>query len=55
MGYKLLCLFTILFFSACNFVSDIDSNNIARYGDEYLSKDDFITLFEGIEKDKIIL
>ena len=54
MGYKLLCLFTILFFSSCNFVSDVDSNYIARYGDEYLSKDDFITLFEGIEKDDSI-
>ncbi len=51
MGYKSLCLFTILFFSSCNFVSDIDSNNIARYGDEYLSMDDFITLFKGIDKD----
>jgi len=51
MGYKSLCLFTILFFSSCNFVSDVDSNYIARYGDEYLLKDDFITLFEGIEID----
>ena len=54
MSYKLLCLFTILFFSSCNFVSDVDSNYIARYGDEYLLKDDFITLFEGIEKDDSI-
>jgi len=51
MGYKSLCLFTIFFFSSCNFVSDVDSNYIARYGDEYLLKDDFTTLFEGIEKD----
>ena len=51
MGYKSLCLFTIFFFSSCNFVSDVDSNYIARYADEYLLKDDFITLFEGIEKD----
>tara|TARA_Y100000766_G_scaffold170363_1_gene146310 strand:+ start:561 stop:1400 length:840 start_codon:yes stop_codon:yes gene_type:complete len=51
MGYKLLCLFTILFFASCNFVSDVDSNYIARYGDEYLLKDDFINLFKGIEKD----
>ena len=54
MGYKSLCLFTILFFSSCNFVSDVDSNYIARYGDEYLLKDDFTTLFEGIEKDDSI-
>ena len=54
MSYKLLCLFTILFFSSCNFVSDVDSNYIARYGDEYLLKDDFTTLFEGIEKDDSI-
>tara|TARA_A100001234_G_scaffold150136_1_gene132182 strand:+ start:5293 stop:6132 length:840 start_codon:yes stop_codon:yes gene_type:complete len=54
MGYKSLCLFTILFFLSCNFVSDVDSNYIARYGDEYLLKDDFTTLFEGIEKDDSI-
>ena len=29
-------------------------NYIARYGDEYLLKDDFTTLFEGIEKDDSI-
>ena len=54
MGYKSICLFLILFFSSCNFVSDVDSNYIARYGDEYLLKDDFTTLFEGIEKDDSI-
>ena len=54
MGYKSLCLFTILFFLSCNFVSDVDSNYTARYGDEYLLKDDFTTLFEGIEKDDSI-
>ena len=47
MYYKLFFLLFFLFFSGCSFVSDDNTKNIARYGESFLSKDEFQSLIQG--------
>ena len=49
MYYKLFFLSVFLFFSACSFVSDDNSKNIARYEESFLTKEEFLSLIEGVE------
>ena len=49
MYYKLFFLSVFLFFSGCSFVSDDNSKNIARYGESFLSKEEFSSLIEGVK------
>ena len=49
MYYKLFFLSVFLFFSGCSFVSDDNSKNIARYEESFLTKEEFLSLVEGIE------
>jgi len=51
MKQKVLSISLIIFFFGCNMVSDDDSSNIAKYGDSYLSKEDFSFLMSGVNKD----
>ena len=51
MKQKVLSISLIIFFFGCNMVSDDDSSNIAKYGDSYLSKEDFSFLMSGVKKD----
>ena len=49
MFYKLFFLSVFLFFSSCRFVSDDNSKNIARYGESFLTKEEFLSLTEGVK------
>ena len=49
MSYKLFFLSVFLFFSSCSFVSDHNTKNIARYGESFLSKEEFLSLTEGVK------
>ena len=49
MYYKLFFLLAFLFFSSCSFVSDHNSKNIARYGESFLTKEEFSYLIKGVE------
>jgi len=49
MYYKLFFLLAFLFFSSCGFVSDHNSKNIARYGESFLTKEEFSYLIKGTE------
>ena len=49
MYYNLFFLSVFLFFSACSFVSDDNSKNIARYEESFLTKEEFSSLIEGVE------
>jgi len=49
MCYKLFFLTVFLLFSSCSFVSDDNSKNIARYGESFLSKEEFLSLIKGVE------
>ena len=49
MYYKLFFLLIILFFSNCSFVSNDNSINIARYGELFLTKEEFSSLIQGGE------
>lgn len=44
----------LIFFTSCNIISDDDSNSVAKYGDTYLSKQDFSSMMEGVGKDDSI-
>ena len=48
MNQKVLSISLIIFFFGCKMVSDDDSSNIAKYGDSYLSKEDFSFLMSGV-------
>ena len=49
MYYKLFFLLVFLFFSGCSFVSDDNTKNIARYGESFLSKEEFYLLLKGLK------
>ena len=49
MYYKLFFLLIFLFFSNCSFVSNDNSINIARYGELFLTKEEFSSLIQGSE------
>ena len=49
MYYKLFFLLIFLFFSNCSFVSNDNSINIARYGELFLTKEEFSSLIQGGE------
>ncbi len=49
MFYKLFFLSVFLFFSSCSFVSDYNTKNIARYGESFLSKEELLSLAEGVQ------
>ena len=54
MNQKFCYLSFLIFFTSCNIISDDDSNSVAKYGDTYLSKQDFSSMMEGVEKDDSI-
>ena len=47
MFYKLFFLQVFLLFFSCSFVTDDNTKNIARYGESFLSKDEFQSLIQG--------
>ena len=47
MFYKLFFLQVFLLFFSCSFVKDDNTKNIARYGESFLSKDEFQSLIQG--------
>ena len=49
MYYNLFFLLIFLFFSNCSFVSNDNSINIARYGELFLTKEEFSSLIQGGE------
>ena len=53
MNHKLFLTFLICF-SSCDFVSDKNSLNIAKYGDAYLSKEEFVKMMDGVKEDSVI-
>ena len=55
MNHKLFFLTFLVCFSGCDIVSDQDSLNIAKYGDNYLSKEEFVNLMDGVKKEDSIL
>ncbi len=55
MNKKLFFLTFLTYFFGCDIVSDQDSLNIAKYGDTYLSKKQFIKMMEGVKKQDSIL
>ena len=55
MNQKLLFLFPFLILVlSCNIVSDGDSENIAKYGDSYLTKSVFLSMMNGFTADDSI-
>ena len=54
MNQKFCYLSFLIFFTSCNIISDDDSNSVAKYGDTYLSKQDFSSMMEGVGKDDSI-
>ena len=55
MNYKLFFLTFLICFSSCEIVSDQDSLNIAKYGDTYLSKEEFVKMMVGVKKEDSVL
>ena len=55
MNQKLFFLIFLICFSGCNIVLDKDSLNIAKYGDTYLSKEEFVKMMDGVKKEDSIL
>jgi len=51
MNQKLLFITFLMFFLSCDIVSDQESRNIAKYGDTYLSKKEFLKMMEGVKKE----
>ena len=49
MFYKLFFLQVFLLFFSCSFVSDENTKNIARYGESFLSKEEFQSLIQGVK------
>ena len=49
MFYKLFFLQVFLLFFSCSFVSDDNTKNIARYGESFLSKEEFQSLIQGVK------
>ena len=47
MFYKLFFLQVFLLFFSCSFVTDDNTKKIARYGESFLSKDEFQSLIQG--------
>ena len=47
MFYKLFFLQVFLLFFSCSFVTDDNTKNIARYGESFLSKEEFQSLIQG--------
>ena len=55
MKQKLFFLTFLICFSGCDIVLDQDSLNIAKYGDTYLSKEEFVMMMDGVKKEHSIL
>ena len=55
MNHKLFFLTFLICFSSCDFVSDKDSLNIAKYGDTYLSKEEFVKMMDGVKKEDSVI
>ncbi len=55
MNQKLFFLTFLICFSGCDIVLDQDSLNIAKYGDTYLSKEEFVKMMGGVKKEDSIL
>ena len=55
MNHKLFFLIFLICFSSCDFVSDKDSLNIAKYGDTYLSKKEFVKMMDGVKKEDSVI
>ena len=49
MYYKLSFLSVFLLFFSCSFVTDDNAKNIARYGESFLSKEEFQSLIQGVK------
>ena len=49
MFYKLFFLQVFLLFFSCSFVTDDNAKNIARYGESFLSKEEFQSLIQGVK------
>ena len=49
MSYKLFFLQVFLLFFSCSFITDDNSKNIARYGESFLSKEEFQSLIQGVK------
>ena len=49
MFYKLFFLQVFLLFFSCSFVTDDNTKNIARYGESFLSKEEFQSLIQGVK------
>ena len=55
MNQKLFFLTFLICFSGCDIVLDKDSLNIAKYGDTYLSKEEFVKMLGEFKKEDSIL
>ncbi len=55
MLYRLFFLSFIILQLGCNISTDNDNKNIARYGDSYLSKEEFLSFIKGVEKEDSVL
>ena len=55
MNQKLFFLTFLICFSGCEIVLDQDSLNIAKYGDTYLSKEEFVKMLGEFKKEDSIL
>ena len=55
MNQKLFFLTFLICFSGCDIVLDQNSLNIAKYGDTYLSKEEFVKMMGGVKKEDSIL
>jgi len=56
MYFRLFLLSTLFFFiSSCSYVTDKSSQNIARYGESFLSNEDFLSQMQGFEKEDSLL
>ena len=49
MFYKLFFLQVFLLFFSCSFITDDNTKNIARYGESFLSKEEFQSLTQGVK------
>ena len=52
---RVLFLFCFIFLSACNFISENDSNSIARYGESFLSKEVFLNKMVNVNRSDSLL
>ena len=55
MNKKLFFLTFLICISGCDIVSDQNSLNIAKYGDTYLSKEEFVMMMGGVKKEDSVL